>query len=156
MDGNLAYALNRYDEVIHDEEDIRRPQIRVSGRKAATEGSAPKIIAVSAAAFLLLFMFVYGKVEQAAIHTEINRQTRQVDILHSENVRMRSEIEGKSSIRAVEDYAENILGMIRLENSQIEYISIENGNVIQIPETDDNFFVKIKNNFYEFIEHLKG
>jgi 3-oxoacyl-[acyl-carrier-protein] synthase III len=95
-------------------------------------------------------------VENAAIHTEINNLNSQVDILRSENVRMQTEIESKSALKSVEDYAENVLGMQKLDKSQIEYLSIENGNVVDIPESNENIFVKIKNAFENFVEYIRG
>ena len=46
--------------------------------------------------------------------------------------------------------------MQKLDKSQIEYLSIENGNVIDIPEENENFFVKIKHSFEDFLEYLRG
>ena len=69
---------------------------------------------------------------------------------------MQAEIESKSSRKAVESYAENILGMQKLDKSQCEYVSLESGNVIEIPEENDNIFVDIKNAVSEFIDYLRG
>lgn len=159
---NLAYDLSRYENAVtqaekeKSTEKNKRAAINHVRQKASTQGSAPMVFVLACTAGLLLGMVIYGKVDQAAIHTEIAKQTRYVDILRSENVRMKSELEGKSSIKTVEEYAENVLGMKKLDKSQIEYISIENGNVIDIPETNNNIFVKIKNAFNDFLEYIRG
>ena len=88
--------------------------------------------------------------------SDINKLNDQVMILESENVRMQTAIESKSALKAVEDYAVDVLGMQKLDKSQIEYLSIENGNVIDIPEENENFFVKIKHSFEDFLEYLRG
>ncbi|MCL2055233.1 MAG: hypothetical protein FWG90_12495 [Oscillospiraceae bacterium] len=155
---NLAYDLSKYEEAVYYEEAQSRPDvdIRVFKPSAAIEGSAPKVIALCAAALAMLGMVVYSKVEHTSLHAEILNCTKQVEILRSENVRMKSEIEGKTSIKAVQDYAENVLGMKKLENAQIQYVGIDGGNTIEIPETNNKIFIKVKNSFYEFIEHIRG
>ena len=148
---NLAYDLEKFEEVAPE----KTPKIRVK-RKSENTGSAPKLIITALAAGLLLGTLIYGKVEHTAIHSEIAAQTQYVDMLASENVRMQSELEEKTALKSVESYAENILGMQKLDKSQIEYVSISNGNIVDIPENDDNIFVRLKNSFNDFVEYLKG
>ena len=149
---NLAYDLTKYEDAAPE----KAPKIRVRRQKAANVGSAPKMIAFTAAAGLILGAFIYGKVENAAIHAEITTQNKTVEMLASENVRMQSEIEEKTALKSVESYVENILGMQKLDKSQIEYVSISNGSVADIPEGEDNVFLKIKNAFGDFLEYIRG
>ena len=149
---NLAYDLTKYEDAAPE----KAPKIRIRRQKAANAGSAPKMIAFTAAAGLILGAVIYGKVENAAIHAEITTQTKAVEMLASENVRMQSEIEEKTALKSVESYVENILGMQKLDKSQIEYVSISNGSVADIPEGEDNVFLKIKNAFGDFLEYIRG
>ncbi len=149
---NLAYDLTKYEDVAPE----KTPKIRVRRQKAENVGSAPKMIAFTAAAGLILGAVIYGKVENASIHAEITNQTKVVEMLASENVRMQSEIEEKTALKSVESYVENILGMQKLDKSQIEYVSISNGSVADIPEGEDNIFLKIKNAFGDFVEYIRG
>ena len=150
---NLAYDLSKYEETTPQKEP--KPKIKVRKRRENT-GPVPKMIVLTAAAGLMLGGVVYSKVENAAIHNEITVKTQDVEMLASENVRMQCEIEEKTSIRSVEDYAVSILGMQKLDKSQIEYVSISNGSIADIPEEEDNIFVRIKNSFYDFLEYIRG
>lgn len=69
---------------------------------------------------------------------------------------MQTEIESKNSLKNIEDYAENILGMQKLDKSQVDYITIESGNVVEIPQEEDNIFVNIKNALDDFVEYIRG
>ncbi len=149
---NLAYDLTKYEDVAPE----KAPKIRIRRQKAENVGSAPKLIVVTVAAGVLLGAVIYGKVENTAIHAEISAQAQYVEMLASENVRMQSELEEKTALKSVETYAEQILGMQKLDKSQIEYVSISNGNVVDIPENNDNVFVRIKNAFDDFVEYLRG
>ena len=103
-----------------------------------------------------MYLVIDAKVQATAIRSEINNEQSVVDMLRSENYRMKAEIENKSSMKAVESYAENVLGMQKLEKSQCEYITLESSNVIEIPENEDNFFVKMKSKISEFIDYIRG
>lgn len=157
---NAAYDFSKYEDAAARKSKAQQtddaPQIHVRRAKAEVVGSAPKVIALTAVAGLMLGCVIYGKVENAAIHTQINNETKYVDTLRSENVRMKTEIESKSALKSVEEYAEKVLGMQKLDKSQIEYLSLDNGNVVDIPEKEDNLFVKIKNSFEDFVEYLRG
>ena len=149
---NLAYDLSKYENVKPD----KSPQIKVHKDRKEATGSAPKVIIVTMMAGLLMGAVIYGKVENAAIHTNIAKQEEYVDILNSENVRMQTEIEGKGSLKRVEEYAENTLGMQKLNKSQVDYITLESGNVVEIPKDDGNIFVRVKNAFDDFVEYIRG
>ncbi len=155
---NLAYDFSRYSDTNTAEKisKQRKEEISIHRAKAASAGSIMKFFLIAAAAVLLLSLAVEGKVETTAIHNEIAKQKEYVDMLQSENVRMQTEIESKSAFKAVEDYAENVLGMQKLEKSQIEYINLESGNVVEIPKENDNLFLQIKYAFLNFVEYLKG
>lgn len=149
---NLAYDLTKYEDVAPEKER----KIRRHRQRAEHVGSVPKMIVTIAAAGLLLGAVIYGKVENASIYAEIAAKTKEVEMLYSENVRMQSEIEEKTSVRSLESYAEDILGMQKLDKSQIEYVSISGGSVVDIPENEENIFVKIKNSFGDFLEYIRG
>lgn len=149
---NLAYDLTKYEDVAPE----KAPKIKIRRQKAANVGSAPKMLVTAVAAGLLLGGVIYGKVENAAVYAQVTEQTQNVEMLQSENVRMQSEIEEKTALESVESYAENVLGMQKLDKSQIEYVSISNGSEVDIPEDEDNIFVKIKNAFSDFLEYIRG
>ena len=149
---NLAYDLTKYEDVAPE----KAPKIRIHRRKAENTGSVPSMIALAAAVGILLGAVIYGKVEEASIHAEITAQTKYVEMLNSENVRMRSELEEKTALKSVETYVEDVLGMQKLDKSQIEYVSVSNGSVVDIPESEDNIFVRIKHTLNDFLEYIRG
>ncbi len=148
---NLAYDLTKYEDVSPE----KAPKIRVRRRRADT-GSVPKMIVLVTAVGVMMGGVIYSKVEEASIHNEITNQTKNVEMLASENVRMQSEIEEKTALKYIEDYAENVLGMQKLDKSQVEYVSISNGSAADIPKDEENIFVRIKNTFNDFLEYIRG
>lgn len=150
---NLAYDLSRYENSIVKEQ----PKPVIKAKKVQQKAvSVPKTFAAILFIGFIMCCILYGKVETNRVYNEIAAQNKAVDILYSENVRMQAEYEGRTSIKNVEDYAVNVLGLKKLDKAQIEYVQLQTENIVEIPENDSNIFVKIQNKFYEILEYLQG
>ena len=106
--------------------------------------------------FFLLGAVIYSNVQQLQINNEITAKQKEYTDLQSENVRMQSEIAGKTSNKNVQEYAEEVLGMRTIDSSQIEYVQIQTSDVVEIPEEEQNVFVKIKIQFDNLVAYLRG
>lgn len=133
---------------------VNKPNITM--RKTVKKGSAPKIILACATFVLLIGSVIYGKVQTNEVYTEIAQAKKSFDIASSEKVRMKSELDGKMTIKNVEEYAEQVLGLQPLDQSQIEYIQIQTDDIVAIPDEEKNLFVRIKDKFESFLEYLRG
>ncbi|MDE6707121.1 MAG: hypothetical protein K2K06_03685 [Oscillospiraceae bacterium] len=118
--------------------------------------SVVKIILGTIICFMLLAAVIFSNVQQLQVTSDITQKQQEYSDLQSENVRMKSELAGKTSNKNVQEYAENVLGMHALNSSQVEYMQIQKNDVVEIPENDQNIFVKIKNWFDDFVAYLQG
>lgn len=150
---NLAYDISRYETI----EAVRREAPAIRSQRAAKPSLTP-ITMVSVAMVigigLMLTMFVSSKADIAAVHADIVAAKEEVQELQQENSRMKTELEQKSSQKTVEAYAEDILGMQKLDKSQIEYVSLEGGNMVEISEKDESFIAKVKGFFNGLLEYI--
>ncbi len=157
MRDNLAYDLSRYENAVRKPEAEPKRVIKdVKKTSVSTAASTFKTLAMILVVGVLLCAFLYGKAEESTLQAQIAEKNREIDIVYSENVRMFTELEGRTSLSKVEDYAENVLGLQKLDKSQIEYVQLNTDNVVEINESETNIFVTIKNKFYEFLEYLEG
>ncbi|MBR1529898.1 MAG: hypothetical protein IJ642_11455 [Oscillospiraceae bacterium] len=118
--------------------------------------TAVKIILGAVVCFALLAAVILSNVQQLQISNEIAAKQKLYNDMQSENVRMQTELAGKASNKNVQEYAENILGMHVLNPSQVEYIQIQTDDVVELPEEEQNLFVKIKNAFDRFTAYMRG
>lgn len=98
-----------------------------------------------------LFMLAVNLVLQTkydTISNEITTIQNEIDIVEGENVRLNAELSSKISSDRIENYAENVLGMVKAENYQISYIDLSHGDEIVVSgdKTTDNseFSSKLK------------
>jgi len=118
--------------------------------------SVVKVILCAVVCFALLAAVILSNVQQLQLTSEITAKQKEYTDLQSENVRMQTELAGRTSNKNVQEYAENVLGMHALNPSQVEYIQIQTDDVVEIPEEDQNLFVRIKNAFDSFTAYMRG
>ena len=118
--------------------------------------SAPIMVIGVLVCFVMVFGVIYSHSQQLEISREIEVKKQELTDLQSENVRMQSEIAGKTSNKNIQEYVENVLGMRTIDASQIEYVQIQTADVVEIPEAEQNLFVKAKHWFDGVVEYLRG
>lgn len=151
---NLAYDYAAYDS---DELNLPKPKIKHKRNlklkpKAAF---AMKLTILGFIGLALLCSFVFGQVELSEVYSEQSSLSKQLEKLQDENMSLESELESKTGLTQVEEYAEKNLGLQKLDKSQIEYVEVKNDSVAEVVETeDDNIFVSIKKWFRSVLEYF--
>ena len=111
-----------------------------------------RIVLIAVAAVALIGMMIYGKVQTNEIYTEISTLQAQYDDITARNVSMRSEMEGKMTVKNIEEYAENVLGLKPLDQSQIQYIQLQTEDEVTITEPESNWLVTLN----DFLSGIKN
>lgn len=115
-----------------------------------------RIILIGAVAVALIGMVIYGKVQTNELYTEISQQQAVYDDIIARNVSMRSEMEGKMTVKNIEEYAENVLGLKQLDQSQIQYIQIQTEDEVTITEPESNWLVTVSDFLTDIWNFLRG
>ena len=105
---------------------------------------------------LLIGCVIYGKVQTNEVYTKIAELQSEYDDITARNVSMKSEMEGKLTVNNIEEYAQSVLGLIPLNQSQIEYIQIQTEDEVIISEPEENLIVTINDYITSFWEFLRG
>lgn len=110
----------------HGISNADRKATRVSSFKSM------KAIACTIFVFAVVCVAMYLNVTLDETAKMINSVENSISIAQSENVRLESALEGMVSIDKVKDYAENNLGMVKLENYKITYFESEEDNHVVV------------------------
>lgn len=122
----------------------------------SVKGSKIIVFLLTVIAVLICSMVIVTLDRRNRVYNEITAANAKLTTLEAENVRIRSELDAKVSLKNVEDYAENVLHMKKIDNSQIEYIQIQNSDIISVPEKEEGIFAKIGGFIEKCVEYLKG
>lgn len=152
---NIAYKQNTDNADDFNAEAVERERnISVKNNKNQQRGMAVKGFLLAVCSLLLLSCFIYAKVQLNEVYNDISVAKKTNELLQSENVRMQSELETKMSMKNVEDYAENILGLEKLDKSQIVYMEVQSDSVTEVKTEEKSFFVKVRDKFNDLLEYI--
>lgn len=141
------------DEV--SEKTEKAPDISVR-KNESKGGSKIAVFFITIIAVIICSTVVITLDRRNRVYNEITSANAQLATLESENVRIRSELDAKASLKNVEEYAENVLHMKKIDNSQIEYIKIQNSDIVSVPEKEDSVFARVGGFIDKCLEYLKG
>lgn len=129
---NLAYKGNALSR--EKQEKIHIEKIR--SRKASQERPFLAIFLILIISGLFAFL-IFSMVKMNEITTNISILEKEYKLQQSEQIRLNSEIEAQMNYSSIEEYAKNKWGMQKQSGSQVNYISISKGNVIEIDSAND-------------------
>ncbi|MCI8501381.1 MAG: hypothetical protein HFJ85_03995 [Oscillospiraceae bacterium] len=149
-----AYDLSRF------ETQTKEKKTQAEAVKIKRVKSAPKRISrvnpLKAIVLMLLVIAVassllYTQVLLTEQISDISEAEEQYTKLEAEGIRLNLALEGKVSLKNVEDYAQTELGMVKKDANNVEYIRLTQENKIEVPEeASQGFWESIK----EFFENL--
>ena len=119
-------------------------------------GSVIKIVFIALSAFGLLFTLLYGNVQTNKMYREVAEKNSILDEAKSENIRLKSELEGKMTLKNVEDYVQRVLKLQKLDNSQIKYVQTQTDDAVEIVDEESGLLDTIKEKFNGFVEYIFG
>ncbi len=134
---NVAYDLSFYE--MEQERQIARKEKKESVLiKAQTKFSLGRKIAniISVAALLTLIIAVIAT--NAAItttSTQIADIEDEIVLLASEKSYLEFTLESRMTLDQIESYAENQLGMVKMDSSQKKYVELESENKIVVSQS---------------------
>ncbi len=148
-DTNLAYQLPK-------EQEVKQPKIvRVPKAKSVKQTSPIKVLFFMAVVLFMTFSVMYSRAELTELSAQVNSVTKQYEELQSENIRLTTELEERISLENVEEYAATELGLEKLDPAQVEYVTLTEGNMLEIKEeVDPTIWDSIQNFFMDMMEYI--
>ncbi len=130
---------------------------KVAGTKAASKGLQRFKSVMLVAFFALLIMGVlYSNAELTEQYGEIEKLSDELTLLESEHSYLSFDMERRTSLQEVEEYAIRELGLVKNDTSKIEYIHLKSENELQVKEEPAQEWEKmISQNFLSIMEYLK-
>ncbi len=107
---------------------------RTSRSKLLRILSFPRVMAALALACFCIIM-LYSNMQLTRLTKEIGEQKTALEQVQSEYVSLKARQEQTLSISYVENYAQDQLGMVKMDPSQIEYIEITKPEVTEVSDT---------------------
>lgn len=98
--------------------------------KAAVPSAVKKAMCFFAVCFAMVVVLLVMQTKCDTLLSEISTVQNDIKIATGENVRLKAELSSLVSSDKIENYAENVLGMVKAESYQISYIDLSEGDEI--------------------------
>lgn len=133
----------------------QKPEILMR-KNEAQSGSVLMIIFISMVAAALLGSVIFCLNKRNTMYNKVAAMNEKLKIASAENVRLQSELDSKMSAKNIEEYAENVLKMQKIDSTQIKYIKTPTDDVVTIPEQEKGLAAKVKAFFDKCVEYFRG
>lgn len=153
---STAYDLSRYEQHLRPQPPELHVVGRGNSRAAANRALGLRLACTALAVVSMLAVMLYNNATLTELTEEYNAQSTRYEELKSEGVRLQSELEGKMSLRNVEDYASANMGLSKTEAYQIEYVQLNKGDRVVLAQSPANAgpWGRIQEGFQAFLEYL--
>ena len=101
-----------------------RAEERLSAKRAA------KALVFCALLFSVVAFQIFSQVKVDELDRQIDSVNAEIEVVESENTRLNMEIDATISLDKVDSYAQNVLGMVKVENYQVSYIDLSGGDAV--------------------------
>ncbi len=159
--GSEAYDLSLFEErpaklvALEPNKKVLARQHRRTRLQTAI--STTLILMVASVVIAVVGLAIFTRARITEVNDRIISQQEELKILESETIRLNNELAGRMSAEQVDDYAAQS-GMQKMESYQIRYISVEDGDKIEVPdEGEKGFLEKIGdavNGFFDWVAYL--
>lgn len=127
-------------------------------RKRIRHAVTPVRVLFTAAVVTLCMTLLYNQMHLTRLTKEIGEQQAALDELQSEYVSLKTQQEQALSISYVEEYAQDTLGMVKMDPSQVEYIEMTNPEVTEVSNagaTLGDAVANLMRSFTAVLEYLR-
>ncbi len=124
---NAAYDLSLFEEV---ERQPKIEEVKLPKKQKVLNMSPLKMLSLGAVVVALVSILLYSNVMLSEITAEVNAATSTLEDLNNEYTRLEMELNRKMSIGAIEEYATETLNMSKIEQYQVEMVSINSNDEV--------------------------
>lgn len=129
----------------------KKVEVKPKAKKQEVKNVNSRIILCIGAIFVILFAVSYRNALIAQRYSEIKSLKSELSEVEKQNKQLEVNIESKTNLGAIEETAEKELGLKKLDDSQIVYVSLDKQDYVESSaeevklEEDKNWFESIIN-----------
>ena len=144
VNGSEAYDLSLFEErpartleVVKPTPKAEKEQHRRHRRQSVLNTGVTLLVITAVCA--VVAMMIFNRVKITEVNDQILQKQEELGILQSEGIRLSGELAAETAADKVEAYAaEN--GMQKIESSQMRYITVEEGDRLELAEDGEKGF----------------
>ena len=121
-------------------------QVRNETQLAARQ--AKKIFVIAMTILMFMAMVIYSRVQLDEINRDISNKENAIELAQSDSIKLNNALSSMVSINNVEEYAANVLGMVKVQDYQVVYVDLSSSDSVVVAngeQTDQSNVIKANN-----------
>lgn len=107
-----------------------RAQLRAEQRRSTAK--TIEVLLVCAVMFSLVAFQIFSHVRADELDRELKSINSEISVLESENTRLNMQLDAIISLDKVDKYAQDVLGMVKVENYQVSYVDLSGDDSVEV------------------------
>ena len=154
-----SVAYQEYEERFPvQQERERNLLVAPAPRRRRKAGIRPSLLACIAILAVTSAYILFCQMQLTQITAQVSEQSDKLDELAAENVSLTTKKVNSMNLDEVEEYAANELGMVKIDNSQIEYVELTNPDSVTVADSGislDTLFAGLARSFSAIVEYIR-
>lgn len=154
-----SVAYQQYEERFPvQQERERNLRVAPAPRRRKKAGIRPSLLACIAILAVTSAYILFCQMQLTQITAQVSEQSDKLDELAAENVSLTTKKVNSMNLDEVEEYAANELGMVKIDNSQIEYVELTNPDSVTVADSGislDTLFAGLARSFSAIVEYIR-
>lgn len=113
-------------------EEQKKTLRAVPARKTHSRPVTVSRVVCVAMIIALCGVLIYSQMQLTQLTDQISRKETALSDLNSQYVALKTRQEQTLSLGYIEDYAQNVLGMVKMDASQIEYVEMASPDLVEV------------------------
>ena len=127
---NVAYDLSMYETMLEPKAEKKQEKQPAKVIKIKNRHNFKTVVNLLSIAVIisLVVAVIYTNASITQTTTQIAETQKAITEIESEKAYLEFTLESRMSLDEIETYAVNVLGMVKMDSSQVEYVEIESEN----------------------------
>lgn len=162
IDDNLAYDYDYdYEDYEYGYKPVKTGEPKIEHNTSRKKKRSPvfpliELLTPAIAAVIVLAGVITNQIDVSRLTAEQSRLNDQLAQLQNDCTDLEAQLAARTSVTAVEDYAENTLGLTKLDKSQVEFVEIPVVTVSEVVEQEQEGFFSSIHSWFEGVKEYLG
>ena len=155
---SMAYQQQYEERFPVEREQARQLRVAPTPRRRKRAGIRPSVLGCVMVLAITAVYILFCQMQLTELSAAVGEQNDRLNELSAENVSLTTKQMNSMNMDEVEEYAVNNLGMVKMDNSQIEYVELTNPDTVTVADNGmslGSLFAGLARSFSAIVEYIR-
>ena len=155
---SMAYQQQYEERFPVEREQARQLRVAPTPRRRKRAGIRPRVMGCVMVLAVTAVYILFCQMQLTELSAAVGEQNDRLNELSAENVSLTTKQMNSMNMDEVEEYAVNNLGMVKMDNSQIEYVELTNPDTVTVADNGmslGSLFAGLARSFSAIVEYIR-